>query len=147
MEVLARAASLYETHGHYSQSYDIGFHGVSVKGEMALTLQQHFLCGYGNCVLTLATPENIEVVNCAGIHYHDENELTAQLQRVLRGGSLVSAYRQRAQARVRECYDWEHVVDCYESMFTKLAKQTLLDADAVAPKGMIVHGEAGMRKL
>jgi len=28
--------------------------------------------GYGNCVLTLATPENIEAVADAGIPYADE---------------------------------------------------------------------------
>ena len=45
--------------------------------------------GYGNCVLTLATPENIEVVGDAGIPYADEFDLSEKLQRVLRDGSLV----------------------------------------------------------
>ena len=76
--------------------------------------------GYGNCVLTLATPENLEVVGEAGIAYSDEKDLAAKLQRVLRDGALVCAYRQRAQARARERYSWEHVVDQYEELFARL---------------------------
>ena len=55
------------------------------------------------------------------------DELAAQLQRVLRDGSLVNAYRQRAQKRVREHYDWERVVDRYEQLFARLAGQPALD--------------------
>ena len=77
--------------------------------------------GYGNCVLTLATPENIEVVGEAGLAYADESELAVQLQRVLRDGSMVSAYRQRAQDRIRKYYDWERVVDEYERLFARMA--------------------------
>src|SRR5205085_7415997 len=77
--------------------------------------------GYGNCVLALAAPENVEVVGEAGIPYKDENELAEQLQRVLRDASLVSSYRQLAQERVRQFYDWEGVVDRYESLFSDLA--------------------------
>ena len=73
--------------------------------------------GYGNCVLTLATPENIEAVGTAGIPYADEFDLTEKLQRVLRDGSLVHAYRQRAQSRVQKHYDWERIVDQYERCF------------------------------
>src|SRR5206468_11411665 len=73
------------------------------------------------CVLTLAAPENVEVVGEAGIPYADEADLAAQLQRVLRDGSLVSSYRLRAQERIRKYYDWEHVVDCYEELFMKMA--------------------------
>ena len=76
--------------------------------------------GYGNCVLTLATPENIEVVGDAGIPYADEFDLSEKLQRVLRDGSLVHAYRNRAQLRVQKQYDWEHVVDRYEHLFARM---------------------------
>jgi glycosyltransferase involved in cell wall biosynthesis len=77
--------------------------------------------GYGNCVLTLNTPENVEVTGDAALHYRDAGDLAAQLQRVLRGGAMVTQYRQRAQARVRERYDWEHVVDEYERLFAHMA--------------------------
>jgi glycosyltransferase involved in cell wall biosynthesis len=77
--------------------------------------------GYGNCVLALAAPENVEVVGEAGIHYGNVDELAEQLQRVLRDASTVASYRQRAQDRVRQFYNWEGVVDRYESLFADLA--------------------------
>ncbi len=77
--------------------------------------------GYGNCVLTLATPENLEVVGSAGIAYQDEADLTEKLQRVLRDGSVVHSYRNRAQDRVQRYYDWERVVDQYEQLFAEMA--------------------------
>ncbi|HEX8097017.1 MAG TPA: glycosyltransferase [Pyrinomonadaceae bacterium] len=96
-------------------------HATEVGGTHPALLEA---MGYGNCVLTLATPENVEAVGDAGIHYRDEQELAEQLQRVLRDGSLVQAYRQRAQTRVKQLYDWEYVVDCYERLFAKMAGQS-----------------------
>ncbi len=93
-------------------------HATEVGGTHPALLEA---MGYGNCVLTLATPENIEVVGDAGIPYADEFDLTNKLQRVLRDGSLVQAYRNRAQLRVKEHYDWEKIVDQYEQMFAKMA--------------------------
>jgi glycosyltransferase involved in cell wall biosynthesis len=69
----------------------------------------------------LAAPENIEVMNEAGIPYADVDELAEQLRRVLRDASLVASYRQRAQDRVRQFYNWEGVVDRYENLFADLA--------------------------
>lgn len=85
--------------------------------------------GYGNCVLTLSTPENVEVIGDAGLHYRDVGELAAKLQRVLMNGGSVNAYRQRAQNRVRERYDWERVVDEYERLFTRMIGATLPEED------------------
>jgi glycosyltransferase involved in cell wall biosynthesis len=93
-------------------------HATEVGGTHPALLEA---MGYGNCVLTLAAPENVEVVGDAGIHYADAKDLTAQLQYVLRDGGIVNQYRQRAQARVRERYDWEHVVDQYEDLFAKMS--------------------------
>src|SRR5947209_14690033 len=104
-------------------------HATEVGGTHPALLEA---MGYGNCVLTLATPENIEVVGEAGIPYANETDLTAQLQRVLRDGSLVSSYRQRAQDRVKKYYDWEHVVDRYEELFARMAGQPVQRADDFA---------------
>jgi glycosyltransferase involved in cell wall biosynthesis len=93
-------------------------HATEVGGTHPALLEA---MGYGNCVLTLNTPENVEVTGDAAIHYRDTTDLTAQLQRVLRGGAMVTQYRQRAQARIRERYDWEHVVDEYERLFARMA--------------------------
>jgi glycosyltransferase involved in cell wall biosynthesis len=93
-------------------------HATEVGGTHPALLEA---MGYGNCVLTLATPENVEVTGDAAIHYRDTADLAVQLQKVLRGGATVTQYRQRAQARVRERYDWEHVVDEYERLFARMA--------------------------
>ena len=87
--------------------------------------------GFGNCVLTLATPENIEAVGDAGIPYADEVDLTQKLQRVLRDGSLVQSFRNRAQLRVQQNYDWEHVVDQYEQLFASMSGKDLPRSPAV----------------
>src|SRR5207253_1587512 len=93
-------------------------HATEVGGTHPALLEA---MGFGNCVLTLAAPENIEAVGDAGITYTNENDLAEKLRRVLRDGSLVHAYRNRAQARVKEMYEWDYVVDRYEDLFAKMA--------------------------
>jgi len=92
-------------------------HATEVGGTHPALLEA---MGYGNCVLTLATPENIEAVGDAGIPYADEFDLAEKLQRVLRDGSLVQSYRNRAQVRVQRYYDWDRVVDQYERLFAEM---------------------------
>lgn len=93
-------------------------HATEVGGTHPALLEA---MGFGNCVLTLAAPENVEAVGDAGIPYSDELDLAEKLQRVLRDGSLVHAYRNRAQARVQQKYDWEYVVNRYEELFARMA--------------------------
>lgn len=93
-------------------------HATEVGGTHPALLEA---MGFGNCVLTLAAPENIEAIGDAGIAYADESDLAEKLQRVLRDGSLVQSYRHRAQARVQEAYEWDFVVDQYERLFAKMA--------------------------
>jgi len=95
-------------------------HATEVGGTHPALLEA---MGFGNCVLTLAAPENIEAIGDAGIAYSDESDLAEKLQRVLRDGSLVHSYRQRAQTRVRENYDWDYVVTQYERLFAGMAGQ------------------------
>ena len=95
-------------------------HATEVGGTHPALLEA---MGFGNCVLTLAAPENVEAIGDAGICYTDETDLAEKLQRVLRDGSLVHAYRNRAQARVQQKYDWEYVVDRYEELFARMAGQ------------------------
>ena len=97
-------------------------HATEVGGTHPALLEA---MGYGNCVLTLATPENIEVVGDAGVPYADEFDLAEKLQRVLRDGSLVHAYRQRAQLRIRSHYDWDRVVDQYEELFARMSGKAI----------------------
>ena len=107
-------------------------HATEVGGTHPALLEA---MGYGNCVLTLATPENIEVVGNAGIPYADEYDLTEKLQRVLRDGSLVQAYRHRAQLRVQKYYDWERIVDQYEQMFAEMSGQSVSRNEPPAATG------------
>jgi glycosyltransferase involved in cell wall biosynthesis len=97
-------------------------HATEVGGTHPALLEA---MGYGNCVLTLATPENMEVVADAGVPYADEFDLAEKLQRVLRDGSLVQAYRHRAQLRVRTHYHWDGVVDQYEQLFARMCGKTI----------------------
>jgi len=99
-------------------------HATEVGGTHPALLEA---MGYGNCVLTLATPENIEVVGDAGVPYIDEFDLAEKLQRVLRDGSLVQAYRNRAQLRIRNFYDWETVVDQYEQLFARMCGEEIAE--------------------
>ncbi len=109
-----------------------------VFGESYRALQQNAYCyvhatevggrirrfgsdGIGNCVLTLAAPENVETVGDATLTYENEAELARKLEGVLGDAALVGQYRQRAQLRVRERYTWEHVVDRYEELFAQMA--------------------------
>src|SRR5947207_14070526 len=91
-------------------------HATEVGGTHPALLEA---MGYGNCVLTLAAPENMEAVGDAGIGYSDEFDLAEKLQRVLRDGSLVQSYRNRAQLRVQRYYDWNRIVDQYEQLFAE----------------------------
>ena len=93
-------------------------HATEVGGTHPALLEA---MGFGNCVLTLAALENVEAVGDAAILYHDEKDLAHKLQRVLRDGSLVHAYRNRAQTRAREHYTWDRVVDQYEQLFAEMA--------------------------
>lgn len=105
-------------------------HATEVGGTHPALLEA---MGYGNCVLTLATPENMEVVADAGVPYADEFDLAEKLQRVLRDGSLVQAYRHRAQLRVRSHYDWDKVVDQYEQLFARMCGKTVGEPVAITP--------------
>jgi glycosyltransferase involved in cell wall biosynthesis len=97
-------------------------HATEVGGTHPALLEA---MGYGNCVLTLATPENLETVGDAAIPYKDANELTARLQEVLTNKMTIAAYRRRAQQRILERYTWEQVVDEYERLLARLAGKEL----------------------
>ena len=67
---------------------------------------------------------------------------------LFRSGAIVNQYRQRAQARVRERYDWEHVVDEYENLFARMAGHTPPHArtETHALPEARVEDEVGARK-
>jgi len=77
--------------------------------------------GAGNCALTLATPENAEVVGDAGVIYKSAEDLTVCLQRVIDDPKIISEYRRRAMTRVSDRYNWEKITDQYEELLARLA--------------------------
>lgn len=77
--------------------------------------------GAGNCVLTLATPENMEVIGDAGISYKSADDLAIYLQRIINDPRIIDEYRHRAMTRVAERYNWEQVTDRYEELLARLA--------------------------
>jgi glycosyltransferase involved in cell wall biosynthesis len=70
----------------------------------------------------------------AGVPYIDEFDLAEKLQRVLRDGSLVQAYRNRAQQRIQSLYEWEKVVDQYEQLFARMSGHTIPAVEQTLPK-------------
>ena len=105
-------------------------HAAEVGGTHPALLEA---MGYGNCVLTLAAPENVEAVGDAGIPYANEDDLAEKLQRVLRDGSLVHSFRHRAQERVKKFYNWEYVVDQYEQLFARMAGRPVPESHHTEP--------------
>ncbi|HEU0172878.1 MAG TPA: DUF1972 domain-containing protein, partial [Blastocatellia bacterium] len=77
--------------------------------------------GAGNCALTLATPENMEVIGDAGLSYKSAEELALYLQRVIDDPAIISEYRHRAMNRVNERYNWEQITNSYEELLARLA--------------------------
>jgi glycosyltransferase involved in cell wall biosynthesis len=117
-------------------------HATEVGGTHPALLEA---MGYGNCVLTLATPENIEAVGEAGIPYADEFDLAEKLQRVLRDGSLMQSYRNRAQLRVQRDYDWDRVVEQYERLFLRMTGNKA-DNPAPAPVESVQETKPALTK-
>ncbi len=76
--------------------------------------------GYGNCVLTLATPENVEVIGDAGLIYTDAEDLTVKLRSIVSDEKFVEKFRKKAQERIRKEYSWDSITDKYEKLFAKI---------------------------
>jgi len=94
-------------------------HGNEVGGTNPALLKA---LGYGNCVLALDVPFNAEVVGDAALLYQkDPDDLAAHMRRLLAEPALVQRLRERARRRVRDAYQWEHVVEGYERILRRAA--------------------------
>lgn len=77
--------------------------------------------GVGNCVLALATPENLEVVQEAALTFPKSVEALRDLmQKVVDDPPLADEYRRRGRARARAAYRWDDVTAAYERLFLDL---------------------------
>jgi glycosyltransferase involved in cell wall biosynthesis len=77
---------------------------------------------HGNCVLTLWTDSNAEVIDGAGVYFHNEAELAEKLRLIVRDRPLVEGFRLRARERSL-VYSWDRVADQYEELLARLAKR------------------------
>ncbi len=77
--------------------------------------------GYGNCVLTYGTTENIEVIGDGGLIFKDVNDLAEKLQQVIDDTVLLKTLAEKAQARVRSVYSWDAITDQYQQLFKEMA--------------------------
>ncbi len=80
--------------------------------------------GAGNCVIVLNVPFNVEVINEAGFSFSKkEGDLTYKLQYLIDNPKIVKEYRQKAVKRVKENYNWDSIINQYESLFIKMANK------------------------
>jgi len=94
-------------------------HGHSAGGTNPSLLKA---LGCANCILSLNTPSNSDVLGDYGILFErDVNDLAHKLQYIEDHPEVADGYRQRAPARIRERYDWEKITDQYEEFFRRLA--------------------------
>jgi glycosyltransferase involved in cell wall biosynthesis len=78
--------------------------------------------GYGNCIVSLNTPFNCEVLQDYGIMFErNPEDLRQKLQFIEDNPGIAAECRERAPERIREAYTWDHITDQYESFFCDLA--------------------------
>jgi glycosyltransferase involved in cell wall biosynthesis len=94
-------------------------HGHSAGGTNPSLLKA---LGCGNCILALCTPSNSELLGDYGIQFERAaDDLAIKLQYVEDHPEVATLYRERAQERIREKYDWEKITGQYEEFFLRLA--------------------------
>ena len=77
--------------------------------------------GFGNCALVSDSPGNMEVIGDSGDSFNGTVEdLKNKINLLLNDSELVTAYRERAAARVKQHYSWDVVADQYEKLFSSL---------------------------
>ena len=79
---------------------------------------------YGNCVVANGTPENLEVLDNAGVFYPKNNfgDLAHKLELLLNDSETLERYRVLARERAKRLYNWDRIVEQYEALFRELVK-------------------------
>jgi len=79
--------------------------------------------GQGNIIVANGTPENIEVLDAAGLTYrkNDVDDLSRCLQEIDDNPARFTGRKAAALERARTFYSWESVIDQYEQLLLKLA--------------------------
>jgi glycosyltransferase involved in cell wall biosynthesis len=96
-------------------------HGNEVGGTNPALLEA---MGFGNCVLAVCVPYNVEVMGDAGISFtKHRDDLTNKLQDLIDNPGKRESYQKRAVERIKRHYSWEDVTDKYESLFTEASSR------------------------
>jgi glycosyltransferase involved in cell wall biosynthesis len=95
-------------------------HATEVGGTHPALLEA---MGMGNGVLVCDVPENREVAGDSALFFSLEHaeELAEKIREALRRPDRLDVLSRRARERVRAHYDWERVVDAYESLLLSLS--------------------------
>jgi len=94
-------------------------HGHSMGGTNPALLKA---LGYGNCVVALRTPFNLEVMGDYGVYFErDAEDLARKIQYLESHPEAAAEYQRRAPERIRQAYTWEKITDQYEELFIQLA--------------------------
>jgi glycosyltransferase involved in cell wall biosynthesis len=95
-------------------------HGHTLGGTNPALLKA---LGFGNCILSLNTPFNKEVLHDYGLFFeHDADDLCRKLQYIEDNPQVAEEYRRRAPQRILEAYTWDHITDEYEKFFYRLVR-------------------------
>lgn len=79
--------------------------------------------GFGNCVITHDTPENLETVGPVGFSYSGREgapALAGLLEQLIQQPNVVEDRRQLSLAYVKSHYSWENITDRYVALFRRV---------------------------
>jgi glycosyltransferase involved in cell wall biosynthesis len=79
--------------------------------------------GFGNCVVTHDTAENLETVGPVGFSYNGKlgaESLKMVLQQLIEHPDVVEERRSLSLQYVREKYSWEAITDQYLDLFRRV---------------------------
>jgi glycosyltransferase involved in cell wall biosynthesis len=90
-------------------------HGTEVGGTHPALLEA---MGAGALAIVHATPENLEVIDDAGLscRFEESQALGSLIRGTFTDREKMDALRRMAQDRVRCCYNWDRVTDAYEEL-------------------------------
>lgn len=96
---------------------------AGIDGTRPVLLDQ---MGFGNCVVVMDTPANLEVVGDAGVSFDHKRPVEAlreRIEQLSREPACVLPLRERALRRVAVHYSWDAITDRYETLFQELANR------------------------
>ena len=77
--------------------------------------------GYGTCVITLNTPDNVAVAGDAAVFFELSIEsIRDTIQGLVANPDELHAYREKARARITDEFSWDRVAQKYEDAFNAL---------------------------